>query len=398
MKTEANPVFIRYWVSFFKSARHAGVLIKEFRPMIERGWSCYLVVERPPEEGAWVGELLQMGVKLVCNPRPRGNFDLKSVFRVWSLARRLGATVFQVENRPTSPLIGAWLAGVPVRFWWKRSMNPDFEQCRPPTLKERVAISLRIACALCTRVIAVSNAVKEQLVGMGVGKDKILVRTNARRLGSLNPSLDRQAMRQSWDCSAQNVVLITVGHAVPVKGWDVLLLAFARVVQAAPHARLVLVGGYSAKFEQPFYNSLLEMIERHQLREKVTFTGHIFDIVPLLPSADVFVLPSRSEGCCSALNEALEAGLPCVATRVGHAAEVVPPGVNGFLVDRCDPQGLCEALLQLVENETLRTRFAKRAVLPPGVPTLEQYAEQIARDYESCLPGGPAQPSVRFQE
>jgi glycosyltransferase involved in cell wall biosynthesis len=385
MKAESKPVFIRYWVSFFKSARHAGVVINDFRPMIRRGWSCYLVLERLPEDETWLAELKQLGVKLVCNPRPRGNFDLKSVFRVWSLCRQLRATVFQVENRPTSPLIGAWLARVPVRFFWKRSMNPDFEQCRPPTFKERVAISLRISSALCTRVVAVSNGVKEQMVQMGIRKELILARTNARRLGALNPALDRQAVRQGWNCSARNVVLLSVGHAVPVKGWDVLLLAFAKVVQAAPNARLVLVGSYSTKGEQAFHASLVELIDRHQLREKVTLTGHIFDIVPMLPSADIFVLPSRSEGCCSALNEALEAGLPCVASRVGHAAEVVQHGVNGFLVERCDPQALAEALLRLVENETLRTGFAKRAVLPPSVPTLEQYAEQTARDYEQAL-------------
>jgi glycosyltransferase involved in cell wall biosynthesis len=129
----------------------------------------------------------------------------------------------------------------------------------------------------------------------------------------------------------------------------------------------------------------MEFIGSHRLANKVVFTGHAGDIATVLQAADIFVLPSRSEGCSSAPVEALEAGLPCVLTRVGHAAEIIKPGVNGFLVERGDARAMAGAILQLTESESLRAGFARNAAVPPAIVTMEEYAEQIARDYEEAM-------------
>jgi glycosyltransferase involved in cell wall biosynthesis len=376
---------LRYWGSHFKHARHPGTFQQEFKPFIARGWRCVFVLERLPEESAWLKPLTDLGVEIECAPRPTGNFDFRCIRRVKDLCQRVRATVFHCDNLHTSPLIGAWLARVPVRVWCKRSMNADYEECRPRTIKERAAISIRLSCGAATRVVAVSSAVKSELVSLGIADSKVIVRNNPRRLGAVPPQAESEGLRRGWGFGPSDVVFLSLGHAVPVKGWDVLVRAFAEVAKVAPRAKLVLVGSYEAPHEKTFHAQLRRQIDAGRLSEQVRFTGHLSRITPALQAADVFVLPSRSEGCANALVEALETGLPCVSTRVGHAAEVIQDGVNGLLVERNDPAVLAQALQRMVVDDPFRSEAARRATLPALIPTLEGYAEQIAQDYADLL-------------
>ncbi len=79
----------------------------------------------------------------------------------------------------------------------------------------------------------------------------------------------------------------------------------------------------------------------------------------LLDAADVFVLPSRHEGMPLVLLEAMDAGLPVVATRVIGSEEVVAEGVTGLLVPAEDPSSLAAALSRLLAEPRLRERFGR---------------------------------------
>ncbi len=379
-----KPVFIRYWGSHFKIPWHVHDVVAQFQALVNKGWQCHLVVSRLPEVDSWRQTLSQAGVNLICLPRPHNKFDLKCIASTFRLCRQLRCSAFQCDNIHASPMIGASLAGVPVRAWFKRSMSAHFEECRTPTLIERFALSTRLTCFLATKVLAVSNSVKKELVSLGVPESKVLVHNNPRRLGSLDPA-DRDPTRRSWGFPGSEVVIMTLGHAVPVKGWDVLVRAFAKVAPAEPRARLVLVGSYQSHAEKDFVAGLKTFLDANHLANKVHFAGQCSSIKTALAGADIFALPSRSEGCSNALIEGLEAGLPCVATRVGHAEEIIQDGINGLLVKRDDEDSLADALLRLVENEAKRAEFAQRSKLPAAVPTVREYFERIAQDYESLF-------------
>lgn len=385
MKPHSQVVFLRYWGSHFKSEHQVAWMGENFRPLVSRGWRCVLVLERRPENPGWLATLDQLRVQIEYLPRPRSNFDWRGMRRAQQLCRRWKPDLMVCDNIHTPPLVGAWLARVPVRLWWKRAMNPHFEQCRAPTFRDRLAPSLHLSCWLASRVMAVSSAVKEELIFFGTPADKILVRRNPRRLGDSRTVLDRAQARSRWGFSPEDVVVSTVGRAVPVKGWDLLAQAFGVVANADSRARLLLAGSCSSADERPFFEELVRWLARHRLQGRVTFAGHLTDVRPALAAADLFVLPSRSEGCANALIEAMEARLPCVATRVGAAGEVIETEKNGLLVDRADVESLAAALLTLVRDDDLRIRFARCAAVPPSVPSLEQYAEQVACDYESLL-------------
>jgi glycosyltransferase involved in cell wall biosynthesis len=317
--------------------------------------------------------------------RPRGRFSLRAIHQAYALCRRVGCDVFQCDNIHTSPLIGAFLARVPVRVWFKRSMEPAYEECRSRTLRDRIAISVRVSSALATRVATVSGAVRDELVHMGISADKIVVINNVVPRPSW-PLPDRSRARAEAGYGKDDIVFCTVGHAVPVKGWDVLVDAFGELARERADVRLQLAGSTNAPHELACYEALRRRVADSGLMDLVRFTGHSTDVPGFLAAADVFVLPSRSEGNSNALNEAFAAGLPCISTRVGNAENLIREGISGLTVEREDARALATAMRRLAEDAALRRRLADGTRLPVDSPSsITAYNQEVLRLYESLL-------------
>jgi len=375
---------VRYWGSYFKRPQVAMGFANSARMLAARDWNVCLVCSQPPEDRGWLRPLLDAGVRIVYQSRPKKGFDWECIRNVYSLCREVRCDLFECVNIHTSPLIGATLSGVPVRIWHKRSMNECYETCRKPTLRDRIVLSVRTSCFLATRTLTVSQAVKDELVDLGIPARKLAVfpntisRTNVR-------SLNRKEVRRAFGYEDADIVFTTVGHAVPVKGWDVLLRAFHDVARAAPRAKLLLVGSTRAEDEKPTYEELREFIHKHGLSDKVIFTGRLQDVSEALAASDVFVLPSRSEGFSNALLEAAGAGLPCISTRVGGALETIREGINGLLVSRNDHQELARALVSVARDGELRNRLSEGARNTDHMPTKDEMIEKGLNLYYSLL-------------
>lgn len=379
-----NRSLLRYWGSHFKSERQAANFVVQFETLVESGWRCHLVLERLPENSDWLSGLRNIGVGLHCIPRPKGSFDLLNIRLIRRLCLESACSVFHCDNMHMSPLIGACLAGVPVRVWCKRAMNAHYEACRDPGWKERLALTSRLSVRLSTKVVAVSSAVAGELIDLGLPPDKFHILNNPRPEMQSN-LINRDEIRAGLGFPPEAVVLVAVGRAEQVKGWDVLIDAFETVASRSPLARLLLVGDKGVKGQEAFAASLLTRISGAGLDDRVHFAGHVSDIKAMLIAGDIFVLPSRSEGCCNALLEALEAGLPCVATNVGSAPEVLGDCSSGILVPRNDPRALCEALCNLVLDNGNRAKFASKAKIPEWVCDRLGHARHLTDLYESLL-------------
>jgi glycosyltransferase involved in cell wall biosynthesis len=181
-------------------------------------------------------------------------------------------------------------------------------------------------------------------------------------------------------------VVLTVGRLAAQKGFGVLLDAAAGWRDLRPEPSLVIVG------EGPLEAELKQRAA--SLGVPATFTGRRPDVPALLAVADVFVLPSAWEGQALILQEALRAGVPIVATRVGgnpdllgeDAALLVPPG---------DAQGLAGAVRSVLADPGLAARLRRAALdrataLPAEddavAAALAEYG-QVAR--RQPLPGQP---------
>jgi glycosyltransferase involved in cell wall biosynthesis len=163
------------------------------------------------------------------------------------------------------------------------------------------------------------------------------------------------------------VQVITTTRLSYEKGIDILLRAWASILNDRKGLKLTIIGG-------GHMNSELRRLSEHLgVEESVVFTGPVFDIRGYLEKADLFVLPSRTEGVSNALLEAMSHGIPCVATKVGGTSDVlghegdhkIPRGYyfqseNGILVNPDDVEGLSRALVYLIGNEKTREELGRR--------------------------------------
>ncbi|MBF2000022.1 MAG: glycosyltransferase family 4 protein [Synechococcales cyanobacterium M58_A2018_015] len=140
--------------------------------------------------------------------------------------------------------------------------------------------------------------------------------------------------------------ILCCGQMIPRKGIDLLLQAFARVIQSGLLANLLLVG---REAELP---QMMQPLPA-DVKDHIEFAG--FQAPDNLPHffqrADLFVLPSRYDGWGVVVNQALGAGLPIICSdAVGAAADLVTPGVNGTIVPAGDVEALVAALLRYVSD------------------------------------------------
>ena len=369
--------YVRYWGSHFKHPELDRVWIALMRRICQAGWKPYLVCSTPVTDAETADKIREAGAQILYLPRARGNFDVGCMWRMYWLCKRLRCDIVHCDNMHTSPLIGAAAAGVPIRLWSKHSMNHAFETMRDRMWRDRIAVSTRTSCGLATRVLAVSSAVKGELVELGIPSSKVLVFPNAVEVRPTQGSTCAQT-RAQLGYGEGETVFTTIGHAVPVKGWDVLVRAFAQVVEACPAARLQLVGSVTSSQEQGHYVDLQRYICAKGIAERVHFRGHQPDVVRILEASDVFVLPSRSEGYGRVLVEALTRGLPCIATRVGCAMDVIQQGVNGLLVARGSVQELSRAMALLATDSRRREQIARAAQAQrPYAPTMSEHADRF---------------------
>ena len=230
-------------------------------------------------------------------------------------------------------------------------VTPHSDAGRPSWTKsvfDRVVPRLTLKAA--TRVIAVSEHEAASLINLGVPRDRIRVIPNGVDLGEFAEVGTRK--------DRDGLVGLFVGRLDPdQKGLDVLVRAMSKLPQNYP-LRLRLVGEDWGGAEL-----LRHLAQRLGVADRVTMVGKVPrpEVVREFAEADFLVLPSRFEPFGIVLLEAMAAGLPVVASRVGGIPEIVSEGETGLLVEPDNPDALAEALRLLCQNESLRFSMGRSA-------------------------------------
>jgi glycosyltransferase involved in cell wall biosynthesis/lysophospholipase L1-like esterase len=193
----------------------------------------------------------------------------------------------------------------------------------------------------------------------------------------------REAAKRRLGVASPQVV-VYAGRLSEEKNLDILVEAWSHVAPSHPDALLLLVGdgGTFRSVEAP----LRGQIRALGLSDRVRLTGRVEDVSDYLLAADLFALPSSTEGMSNALLEAMAFGVAAVATRIPGNAAVIEPGVNGLLVDPGDVEGLAAAIRSLLDAPAEAARLgaaARRTVL-------ERYdVERVGRAYLDLYRGLP---------
>lgn len=197
-----------------------------------------------------------------------------------------------------------------------------------------------------SRMVAVSEDLKQFIVQrVGIEEHRVSVVYNGANVASAFPAERLGAIRADLRLDAYDHVIGAVGSLYPVKGHIHLIKALPEILRACPKTLLLLVG--QGELEQ----ALKAEVVKQNLDGHVRFLGFRSDVPALLSLFDVFVLPSLSEGLSMALLEAMAAGKPVVATKVGGNSELVLDGDTGFLVDTESPEAISERVTQILLNK-----------------------------------------------
>ncbi len=258
----------------------------------------------------------------------------------------------------------------------------------------RARLSERLALRACRAMTAVSPHVASRYAHLLHWPGEVTIVPNG-----IEPirtrSADRLAVRSELGIAADTPLLLAVGNIKPEKSYDDLLDAAARLAERGSGAFHLAVAGDAAD------GTLAEILQRRSeqpdLAGRVSWLGSRDDVERLYGAADVFVLPSRTEGLPMALLEAMSAGLAVVASAVGDVPNVLA-GQAGLLTPPGQPDALADVLAALLADPARRADLAGRAVT-----RIEQHytAEVMTNRYadvfrRAARPGCAARPAMQM--
>lgn len=251
--------------------------------------------------------------------------------------------------------------------WHRYTLAAEAATYRHPNLKAVICNSMMVRDDIAAR--------------FGVAADKLHVIYNGVDLEHFHPGLKdihRERVRLELGLDEQTPVILFVGSGFERKGIPVLLRALAQM--ARKDAVVLVVGRDSRKRRMKTLAAELGVAHR------VFFLGGQKDVRSFLGAADVFCLPTLYDPMPNAAVEALACGLPVVTSTTCGAAELIEPGVNGYVCDARDDLGLAHYLDQLCAGGG---RFPAAARATAETLSLDAMAARLGELYDRLLAPPP---------
>lgn len=215
------------------------------------------------------------------------------------------------------------------------------------------------------KYVVVSNVIEKSLIETKIDPEKIHLIRNAVSLQNPKTDFDRSKVRKRFNIPESAITFTLLGRMVWAKGIDDFILAFSSVYKDNRNTCAVIIGDGELRTE--IEKQVIEL----GLQNQIYLLGYqpSAQVMDILRSTDVFVMPSRSEGIPFALLEAAAIGIPIIATYCGGIPEVVTNEENALLVPIGDVEALSKAMMLLCSNKQLADKLGSVA------------RERIARDY-----------------
>lgn len=193
-----------------------------------------------------------------------------------------------------------------------------------------------------------SSGLYEYSKMLGIDSTKAFVITTGVDIEAYKPR-SNIPLRKELGIQNHEIVILFVGRMDLVKGVNYLLNAAARVIKKCNNVKFVLVGDGSLIGEYREY--------ARPYADKIIFTGYRKDIPDLMNMADIFILPSLSEGAPNVIMEASASGMPVIASKVGEIPEMVLNDRTGILTPPKDVDAMTNALSRLIEDTDMARRM-----------------------------------------
>jgi glycosyltransferase involved in cell wall biosynthesis len=311
--------------------------------------------------------------------RERFRYDPGVMAQIREIAAESEPDIIQTHNNKSHLLVKLLPQLRRQRLWFAFHHGDTYTDFKQRLYNHVDRVSLRSA----DRVVTVCQAFTPRLVACGVAPGRIrILHNSAIPLSPVSPA-ERADLRSRLGIGPDEAVVLTIGRLSREKGHAVLLRAVQRLRSIPRKWKLVLVG------MGPERDTLMRLARSLGLGEHVLFAGSHADVRPFYGIADVFALPSLSEGSSNVLLEAMAAKVPIATTKAGGNPEIILHNETGLLVPIGDSQGLASAIAQLLGEPDLASRFAEAAFARATREfSLEQYRRRLLGFYADGLETG----------
>ena len=300
------------------------------------------------------GDLMEriegLDVEYVClNYRIRS--WVQSVSRLVSLLKREEVDVLHTHMYTASRFgrIAGLLAGTPVMIAtdhghdpWKRWQHIVWDRLLLRYTAARIGVARDVADLIVKR----ENPPPEKVIVVPNGVDPSRFEVS---------EADGKRVRAELGIAENEILVGAVGRLVEPKALHVMIEAVSKLAETTPNVRLALVG------DGPLKDDLVRCASDLGVSERVLFAGVRMDVPAVLAALDVFAMSSNREGLPVVLLEAMAAGKPIVATKVGGIPEVVADHKEALLAAPNNPSELAAAMGELIADRGLREQLGRQA-------------------------------------
>ncbi|MBI1827650.1 MAG: glycosyltransferase family 4 protein [Planctomycetes bacterium] len=286
--------------------------------------------------------------------------DLRALVQMVRFFRREKFEVVEVAT-PKAALVGsiaAWFAMCPCVVHIAHGLAYEGKR---GLLNFILRMSVRVPCRLAHITFAVSESVRREIIGNGLGRAEGIRVIGAGSANGINISrfspeqrAEGRAIRDTHRIPPDAVVIGFIGRLVRDKGVEELAEAFRGLRREFPQAILLLVGDYEHR-DKPSQ----ACVDFFATDSGVRAVGWQNTVIPFLAAMDIFVLPTYREGLPGVLLEAAAMGLPTITTNATGARDAMVDGVTGLRVPIGDASALREAISRLVRDSMLRESMGR---------------------------------------
>lgn len=303
-------------------------------------------------------------------------FDIRVISQLRKIISRRNPDIIQTHAVKSHFLV--WLTGLRgSRRWIAFNRGYTRENLKVRAYNQLDRLSLRKA----DLVITVCTAFARDLQRKGVRSDRIVVQHNMALPFTRSSPNQVTELRKTLGIPLNALVLLCVGRLSPEKGHSNLIDAVSQL-REVPAFHLVIVG------EGQEHRALARKIEEMGLGRLATLTGHESNLDAYYSMADIFILPSHSEGSPNVLLEAMAAAIPTVATKVGGVPDITTDGRTSLLVPSKNPTAIAKALKRLLNDQQLRQELGEAGVQHAAQYDPAHYCDSMVETHRRLLQGG----------
>jgi glycosyltransferase involved in cell wall biosynthesis len=325
-------------------------------------------------DGPLVSALIEKGVEIHMGAVSEVHWTapllaLRSIWQQFVQLRKMRIDLVHINEfgRNLDLVVGAYLAGVPVVL---HIHNPE-------TIKRT---NLHIFAA--SKILVVSKAAIQSVRYFDRIASKCSVLYNCADFNKISRG---RSIRDALGFQTDDILIGTIAQLTPEKGTDIVLATARLLLPRFPQLHFLLAGRIGEGAEE-FVGEMKRLAGEGSLAGRIHFLGIRSDVADLLATINLFFLPTQAETFCLAVLEAMVAGVPVVASRVGALSELIPDPGAGTLVEPRTPESFARAITEILESSDRGSRLGQhgckslRGRLDP-----DACRSQLIQVYENAL-------------